>query len=875
MNGHLFLDADNDHTNNTNSNNNAEGGTADGNVGVVAKVVREEASAQRETLEHLKVSMDKLLESKTVDPEVSTQIDEMKAKNCALESRNAELSVQNEHLETTIRIAETERKEMEESASKVKEGFLVRVTELETELKAAMRESTLRVEALTESKETVEQQLEEAIRSKDTMTEHISHLTETLEESKKNEASLQEEIRKLGEESAEKVAAQQTEIERVGQENSELTARREADKATFEDRLNQYKSDIERLQSMLQSETGSRETTEQEIAQLMAAKQELTDALAEANAEAARLEEQLGSSTQQTDDLRRNLKSTVEELNAAREEVTESHTSNTKLMEELNVLRSENEALVAANQELEDKLKISDEESREVFAEMDTKLAVLQQKVDASEQMVETTEANARQEREVRVGLEEEMEALAEEMEKREAAMEALQQELNASKKETTTLQTTLRLERETNASLCEQKNDAMEKGSNAAETVKDLKNQVVEAKMMIAELEEKRIGQSRELEDMEHRLKEATRERDDVVDRLGSFDERETELHRKLHESDKVRRELHNKVMQLTGNIRVFVRVRPPLQGEIDKQQQQQQQRQPQLLKAGTPRSSRISSSSASKAGKKRKHAETAPPEMPFKFPALYDRENGTKSATSSSSADDLSKNLIEMVEPKRDRGGLKDRRKKWRFGFDSVFTPDQGQDDVWGAAEPLVQSAIDGYNVCIFAYGQTGSGKSYTMLGDPTNEGIVTRAVSKLFAAKQEMENVSHGNTQVEISVELLEIYNEEVRDLLAPDSRSQKLKIANSDIVGNVLATAENKDDVMSILDLAQGRRCVKATQSNSESSRSHMVFTVHFELTSKEGIQRRGKLHICDLAGSERLSKSKANDGVKVRPMHPML
>ena len=69
-------------------------------------------------------------------------------------------------------------------------------------------------------------------------------------------------------------------------------------------------------------------------------------------------------------------------------------------------------------------------------------------------------------------------------------------------------------------------------------------------------------------------------------------------------------------------------------------------------------------------------------------------------------------------------------------------------------------------------------------------------------------------------------------------------------------------------MDIVAEAQTRRCVKATKSNAESSRSHMVFTLHFSVTMKNGMKRAGRLNICDLAGSERLSKSGANSVVKV-------
>jgi len=71
------------------------------------------------------------------------------------------------------------------------------------------------------------------------------------------------------------------------------------------------------------------------------------------------------------------------------------------------------------------------------------------------------------------------------------------------------------------------------------------------------------------------------------------------------------------------------------------------------------------------------------------------------------------------------------KGRRRKWRYGFDNVFTPENGQDDVWDATEPLLPSAVDGFNVTLFAYDQTGSEKSFTMLGDQRNEGVIKHAV------------------------------------------------------------------------------------------------------------------------------------------------
>lgn len=148
--------------------------------------------------------------------------------------------------------------------------------------------------------------------------------------------------------------------------------------------------------------------------------------------------------------------------------------------------------------------------------------------------------------------------------------------------------------------------------------------------------------------------------------------------------------------------------------------------------------------------------------------------------------------------------------------------------------------------------------------------NPGIVPRAVSMLFDNKADMEAGGNGKTTVCISVEVLEIYNEEVRDLLAPSKkggesgRESSILLALGKAVHNTRVIANTKRDVSWTLNKAQKKRCVKATKLNANSSRSHLIFTLHFETKDKETglVRRRGKLHVCDLAGSERLSKSGA-------------
>lgn len=163
------------------------------------------------------------------------------------------------------------------------------------------------------------------------------------------------------------------------------------------------------------------------------------------------------------------------------------------------------------------------------------------------------------------------------------------------------------------------------------------------------------------------------------------------------------------------------------------------------------------------------------------------------------------------------------------------------------------------------------TGSGKTYTMLGNDDNKGVIGRAVEKLFLAKHDIEIISRGETEVTISVELLEVYNEKVRDLLA-STNAREVKVTSDEVIGNIVVSTPTEEQVLRVLALAQSRRCVKSTLSNSESSRSHMVFTIHFDVVMNDGIQRNGKLNICDLAGSERLGKSGANNvGVRMFPL----
>ncbi|XP_010528917.1 PREDICTED: kinesin-like protein KIN-14G [Tarenaya hassleriana] len=198
--------------------------------------------------------------------------------------------------------------------------------------------------------------------------------------------------------------------------------------------------------------------------------------------------------------------------------------------------------------------------------------------------------------------------------------------------------------------------------------------------------------------------------------------------------------------------------------------------------------------------------------------------------------------------------------------FTFNKVFSPSATQGDVFADTQPLIRSVLDGYNVCIFAYGQTGSGKTYTMTGPKvlTEEslGVNYRALTDLFLLSNQRKDTFSYN----ISVQMLEIYNEQVRDLLTTDGQNKRLEIRNSSPDGiNVpdatIVPVSSTSDVIYLMNLGLKNRAVSSTAMNDRSSRSHSCLTVHVQgkdLTS--GTILRGSMHLVDLAGSERVDKS---------------
>eukprot|EP00803_Ostreobium_quekettii_P010001 evm.model.scf_2563.2 EVM.evm.TU.scf_2563.2 scf_2563:10409-13107(-) len=199
--------------------------------------------------------------------------------------------------------------------------------------------------------------------------------------------------------------------------------------------------------------------------------------------------------------------------------------------------------------------------------------------------------------------------------------------------------------------------------------------------------------------------------------------------------------------------------------------------------------------------------------------------------------------------------------------FTFDAVFNWNSGQASIYEAcAKPIVESVLEGYNGTVFAYGQTGTGKTHTMEGGSGEAaGIIPMSFRHIFDSIDVSEN-----RQYLVRSSFLEIYNEEIRDLLSKNPKN-KLQLKESKdrgvyVKGISSFVVKSVEEIASVLEVGKKNRSVASTQMNQDSSRSHSIFTITVEMieqgAGKDGHIRVGKLNLVDLAGSERQSKTGA-------------
>mmetsp|Transcript_21873 Transcript_21873/g.33675 ORF Transcript_21873/g.33675 Transcript_21873/m.33675 type:complete len:694 (-) Transcript_21873:1843-3924(-) len=207
-----------------------------------------------------------------------------------------------------------------------------------------------------------------------------------------------------------------------------------------------------------------------------------------------------------------------------------------------------------------------------------------------------------------------------------------------------------------------------------------------------------------------------------------------------------------------------------------------------------------------------------------------------------------------------------IENGRKHKTWTFDRVFDFNSSQDQIYSEVSELVISVLDGYNVCIFAYGQTGSGKTFTMTGPLKDRGCNLKALTDLFARSKQRRSEIRDT----ITVTVIEVYNEQIRDLLAPPGAPiKKLEVrrneyGNNHVPGLTTVTVQGDHEVLELMQISDQVRAQASTNMNDTSSRSHMIMSVLVESRNirEPSASTRGMLHLVDLAGSERLDKSGA-------------
>ncbi|XP_077222024.1 kinesin-like protein KIN-14E [Tasmannia lanceolata] len=221
-----------------------------------------------------------------------------------------------------------------------------------------------------------------------------------------------------------------------------------------------------------------------------------------------------------------------------------------------------------------------------------------------------------------------------------------------------------------------------------------------------------------------------------------------------------------------------------------------------------------------------------------------------------------DQERSILTSIDEYTVEHPWKDDKPKQHF-YDHVFDSDASQEDVFEDTKYLVQSAVDGYNVCIFAYGQTGSGKTFTISGSESNPGLTTRASQELFKILRRDCN----KFSFSLKAYIIELHQDTLVDLLLPkNSNRMKLEIKKDSkgmvCVENVtVVPISSHEHLASTILRGSEQRHTSGTRMNEKSSRSHLILSIVIETTNLQTQSlSRGKLSFVDLAGSERLKKS---------------
>ncbi|KAK6626563.1 hypothetical protein RUM44_009037 [Polyplax serrata] len=519
-------------------------------------------------------------------------------------------------------------------------------------------------------------------------------------------------------------------------------------------------------------------------------------------------------------DLRTKCNEYETQCNTAIEELEEIKNYKAELENEKECLANEVDALKKSRCVVEDQLRSKTESydklysNSKEFVDKIEKLEGLVTQRDKQIAMLQSDQASLREDLLAKNSKAAELQFKVDDLEfktkRQKNQIEDLDNSLAQIRKENNELQSRIR-DRDDAISNLHNKLDISERENKyKSSNLSDLTDDLAKAREKIYKLEKDVAATKLENSTLEEKLQRTTNALKEKTENGESLAITCDELKKKLCENEKLRRKLHNNVQDLKGNIRVFCRVRPPIQSE----------------------------------------KENATPLCTISFP-----DEGSLEIAKSDPFDKMSNGAVSRP-----------KFVKHEFSFDRVFNPGATQEHIFDELSQLVQSALDGYNVCVFAYGQTGSGKTYTMEGghEKQNRGMIPRTVDHIFKSLEELELIGWKYT---VEVSFLEIYNENIRDLLQNDKEGSSLKIMQVDgktndvtIPGLTIMKVDSYEDLDRLYLLAHQNRAVAYTSCNERSSRSHSVTRIKVTgVHQGRGEKCYGSLYLVDLAGSERLNE----------------
>lgn len=254
-----------------------------------------------------------------------------------------------------------------------------------------------------------------------------------------------------------------------------------------------------------------------------------------------------------------------------------------------------------------------------------------------------------------------------------------------------------------------------------------------------------------------------------------------------------------------------------------------------------------------------------------------VFIRARPTNNFASKNIKIDESKGEILINIPKdASKGIINHQQENWQFNFDKILL-NASQDMVFGlTAKDIVHGALDGYSGTVIAYGQTGAGKTFTVNGSSSDfkyRGVIPRAISDLYK-----EIKSRYDQQIIVRVSYVEIYNEQINDLLSSVTQEDDYEL-NSNVViqedpvygvyvkGAINVQCDTEEDALGMLFEGETNKTISEHKLNKRSSRSHSIFTLHLETRSRVESSEKvviSKIKLVDLAGSERTKKT-GSDG----------